>query len=366
MNNLTTRSVQITYSYSTELFSITPLIMINESEHLNLSETAKLLLNNLKPYTPQKNDRLFILPGCTIPRFKLKTFCEKEKVALVKYSDRANIIITSSTVIEKDLMSTSGCRSTSDMIDFINKYGTPQLIQLLPEIIQHNPTSICFDWLIEKKFDEMSGNRCPEKTSYHNKFAFTSDEAFMKYVNAVKAGNVYNENCILSKLNSGNIMNDTEYESIKRLLESSDAQNVKLAIEIISNCDFQLSAVNILLLLMEFGNPISNSPTKQHVNFKSLLKFFNLTQHSFTRLNYDDIVEILLNKSLLNQNNLNKMYPRLVTAAEDRLNSDYLKFNGFILSDKIKEGLKNNILDYTHDTTILRDEDFEVINPHIN
>ncbi|MBK7819405.1 MAG: hypothetical protein IPJ60_19090 [Sphingobacteriaceae bacterium] len=45
----------------------------------------------IETYTPTKGDRLWFYPGCDIPRFKVKQFCQKYDVAVVKYTEKSNI-----------------------------------------------------------------------------------------------------------------------------------------------------------------------------------------------------------------------------------------------------------------------------------
>ena len=52
-----------------------------------------------KVYTPQKNDKLYLFPECTIPRFKLKPFCDKYNVSIIRDINKANILFTKNNFI---------------------------------------------------------------------------------------------------------------------------------------------------------------------------------------------------------------------------------------------------------------------------
>ena len=40
-------------------------------------------------YEPKPKDKIYFFSGCNVPRFKVKQFCEKYKVARVKFEERA-------------------------------------------------------------------------------------------------------------------------------------------------------------------------------------------------------------------------------------------------------------------------------------
>ena len=70
--------------------------VIDNSDDNNIVETINdfviVASKPLMEYTPNKGDKLFFLPGCTVPRFKMKTFCEKYKTAMVKYKESATAL----------------------------------------------------------------------------------------------------------------------------------------------------------------------------------------------------------------------------------------------------------------------------------
>jgi len=47
-----------------------------EDSHISSSNLINSVLQD-KDYTPVKGDKIYIYPGSTIPRFKVKTFCEE-------------------------------------------------------------------------------------------------------------------------------------------------------------------------------------------------------------------------------------------------------------------------------------------------
>ena len=59
---------------------------------------------------------------------------------------------------------------------------------------------------------------------------------------------VYNQNNILRLINDSVILNNDSYDELTKILDSNDDHNIKLAMELIANCDYEKSAVYILLL----------------------------------------------------------------------------------------------------------------------
>jgi hypothetical protein len=172
---------------------------------------------------------------------------------------------------------------------------------------------------------------------------------------------VYNQNEILRRLNSGAVMDEKQYEGARQLLNSKDMENTKLAIEIMANCDFEKSSVYLLLLIRDFGHKIFNCPNRTHVNFKSLLKFFNIT--NLRGVHLDDIMSTLIDLKLLNQANLNRLEPELIEDMKSYV-SDYLIPEKIAYSEKVIKALEENILDKNADTEIVFEEP-EIINPHL-
>jgi hypothetical protein len=111
-----------------------------------------------------------------------------------------------------------------------------------------------------------------------------------------------------------------------------------------ANCNYKESAVFLLLLFKEhhFVSKMYYSKTKNHVNFKSLLNFFNLSLHR-NNLDFDNIIEKLIALDVMNNYNINILLPLINQEAINNLPSKYFKFSSIIPNDFVQEFLNVDI-----------------------
>jgi hypothetical protein len=89
------------------------------------------------------------------------------------------------------------------------------------------------------------------------------------------------------------------------------------------------------------------------------MKFFNVDNLRYN-YSYDNLIDALLKRNLLNQTNLDVLRPLLTEEAEARLSGDYYTIDKLIWSDKIVEGLRNNILDVNFNTELYEEPEEEL------
>jgi hypothetical protein len=148
---------------------------------------------------------------------------------------------------------------------------------------------------------------------------------------------------MLKQLNTGSVLDEEMYTQIHRLFESSDKENTKLAMEAMANCDFQKSAVYLLLLVKKYGEKIYNSGNRHHVNFKSLLKYFQLT--NITNISVDEMIDSLRHQKLLSIDNLNRLMPLAMEVIRESGDMDNIKVKDVELSLEAEQAIAENILD---------------------
>ncbi len=116
----------------------------------------------------------------------------------------------------------------------------------------------------------------------------------------------FSQDDILSALNNGVVMTEEMYEELRKMIGSTDKDSTKLAMEMMANCDFKESCVYLLLLVKEFGSKFYNSGAVNHVNFKSLLKYFDIKSGGVT---LDKVIDALKSKRLCTSINMSKLLP---------------------------------------------------------
>lgn len=310
-----------------------------------------------KKYVPKEKDKLYFLPGCNIPRFKLKEFCNTHKIAPVKYRVRANVVIAGPdsykelyTIKTKSLLSYDTFKK---WMDNISPLGDLRFLQLKNDLAHVNEN---FEYILLERevFQKLLSNETPfnlrinVNKSSRNTNLFEGEYSYLLCLKDQEALDIINEMAkpdsiyygqddILSELNTGMVLDDSNFDNIRNLFISNDTENAKLAMECMANCDYKKSAVQILLLLQEFGQKISSIKNKDHVNFKALLTYFGIT--NIYRVTIDDIVESLISKDLLTQESLDLFLPEVQKVMSESKGFKHFSVGNIILSDDIKNAL---------------------------
>lgn len=110
---------------------------------------------------------------------------------------------------------------------------------------------------------------------------------------------------LLYKNRNEEIILDKElYNNLKSLFKSNDRENNVVALQTLTNCNYIKSAPYILKLLFDHERTIFELREKNHVNFKSLLTFFNIHRLYNTSSTIDNCIQKLESKNLMTLENL--------------------------------------------------------------
>lgn len=312
IDNLDGKTKQIDYSI-VELFSESPF---------------KLVLKN--KYVPVAGQRLFIYPDSNIPRFKLKDFCEKHKVSVAKSKDTADVLfIHPETANKEDLYYSTDRYYTKlvyreTFIDYLKRatrVGDPKYIKIINDLANNKESIILLrDYysfesqgigkhtlpIIEPGDVDDNDNPLIPNCKKRPDYIFTVNDKQRKMLDFVQSKDFYHSDALLALLNEdGATMNEEMYKGIINLFNSSDVNDHKVAMEAMANCDYQKSAVYLLTIFYHHQDDIYNCDNKNHVNFKSFLKFFNLKAGN--SIDIDDMIERLRAKKLLTSTNLKRV-----------------------------------------------------------
>lgn len=311
------------------IFKVEPVtgrIEWDYAEHVVKEETDVLFQ---KEYIPQVKDRLYIFPGCTIPRFKLKPISEKYNIAISKTQDKANVIISDPNAdIETKYFHTVGnCYEAmkQPLLDYLRKSTASlgELIQAMENSESDTVLVSCkaaynlkekgINGRLYKLVDEDDVEHGSAKPSDVNALVdsvhlrtYITDEAKAEFLAMVNAKKLYHQDAILKLINSNSaVIDESMYQSLRSMFESKNNADIQVAMEAMANCDIEKSITYLLLLYKEYGRyRLYNHPSKHHVNFKSLTKYLLGKGHYMNNLDIDNCVEILRDKGLLNSQNL--------------------------------------------------------------
>jgi len=252
-------------------------------------------------YTPKEGDKIHFLPDCTVPRFKIKDYCEKYKVSVVRDPDKANAIFGIDKYLEGFIQNSYEYQVPVDIYNqFISKFfgeGTINHMKHRGVIKQLDSSFILTGSTDSCIIDETLSIEMEQTYDLYEFFKQEKGtlEKFLEYLDP--EGRYFHQNDILKSINT-NVMTREMYDEIKTMLSSDDKDNHVIALEIMTNSDYEKSCIWLLLLFKEYGNPIYDCNTRHHVNFKALIEFLDI-KGEIHRINSDRIISILRKKKLL-------------------------------------------------------------------
>ena len=354
-------------------------------------------LNVLKGlYVPVAKDRLYIFPDCNIPRFKVKGFCETNKTSVAKFKDTANIWFSNEDNIKNSYFEEFNYCATITkraILKYLGeaklRYNGTDLSKLIIDIensqsnfvlIHRNLVWNCknygffrgpkYEFVEESDLvshddngDELPYDKtlieCDPDTDY---YYFENAEKEAEYTKLLAHGNVYDESALVSLLNSELVMDKEIYEGMKNLFESDDNSNHRVAMESMANCDYLKSAIYLLFLVKDYKNKMYNSDMKNHINFKSFLRFFdiNVKYH----MSFDDIVEILIKKDIMTKECLALLMPFATEQVLESGETKYFKATNVVHSPEVEEAMQKHVP--VQPTLVEEEEVLEIPTPEVN
>jgi hypothetical protein len=254
--------------------------------------TLRELLNS-KKYVAKKDDILYFDSHCKVPRFKLKNVCEKYNLSITRDISKATKIFIADELISKNFKNTTyntiGIDCFKEILNTIFPPDYEPANEIRDAVNTCTGMYVGFKYAARDIFNHVLVK--PILAKYYPDTDDPSDYAsdletndyYIIYdpsedckINIVEDDRIYLEDQIIKYLNQDNVMDNESYQNVLSLFQSSDTGNHMLAMEIMANCDFRKSAPYLLLLFENYRNLICNNPSRNHVNFRSFLRFFNL------------------------------------------------------------------------------------------
>ena len=135
---------------------------------------------------------------------------------------------------------------------------------------------------------------------YSSGVYFVEDE-YRSMLDSIQNKPIFDESELLALINGDDAVTITAevYQQLVKMFESSDQDNHIMAMEIMANSNYVDSALYLLLLLEGFEHKISSCNTRNHVNFKSMVSYFNMAVKEIGNLDPDRVASKLIDLSLL-------------------------------------------------------------------
>ena len=139
---------------------------------------------------------------------------------------------------------------------------------------------------------------------------------------------------LLYKNRTEEVIIDKElYNNLNSLFGSNDRENQVVALQALANCNYIKSAPYILKLLFDYSNSIYNLRERNHINFKSLLTFFNIERLYSSHSTIDNCIQKLNSKKLMSLENLQILID-LYNVNDFGIHSNYLTISKLVLTDQ--------------------------------
>lgn len=312
-----------------------------------------------KNYTPGMNDKLFFLPGVNIPRVKLKNLTTNYNIKTVRdVADATHIFAgkdTSAKIGEVQWHYTLDTIALNNFIqiakDDIDSYDYSKLLLAAADydksfiycnyntrrvLLGYDNVLPCMsDLKFQQNLLKLEYNSSSRVTTIKSDFETLYDD--------ISQCTLYSENGLLAHVNGDDavIIDETVFDQLKTMLQSSDDDNATLALEIMANCNYSDSLLYLEMLFKECAHQISNCNAKKHVNFKSLLSYLN-KNNRYLDTNLDNIVESLISKKVLSQDKLDVLINRYHEELHHYGSTQYFKVKTFTMNTEILELLNSN------------------------
>lgn len=346
-------------------------------------DPEKNVISKTVDYTPTPKDKLHLVSGVTIPRSKVKNLKEEYSIASVRDLDKATHIVLSNKVLENMWDSDWCYRIKTDLLkkwinDFLELPGIQKLDDYYAKQNKTKMEAFCLNYnedyaflnywtnsnfisdpntlsLLGMTLTDLNGKfvaRADQMPRESDQFTYTirhyiDEEDYTKLTQWIKSGLPFvDQNDIIGLLNGSDAttLDETMYESICDMFNSGDDDNHVVAMEIMANCHYRSSILYLSLLFYKYGHKMEYVHERNHVNFKALASYMELTT-SYLRMDINDVVKTLRNNGSLTKTNMDKVLKYIgddVCSGETEL----IKIKSVTLSESLLKELNMN---YTYE-----------------
>lgn len=263
---------------------------------------------NAKGYVPTKGDTIYLLPGVNIPRMKLKDLALNLGIRVVRDPAKATVVFSGKSSVGKVTTSTwYYFADANTILENVKKLCNDDyyIDKLDVAISSTGAERVCSNW------SDMRNTLCNGNTTiYESQYFYGIEPEYQETYDAIQGKPIYCESELITNINGDDstIIDYDVYQQLKSMFKSTDNDNHILAMEIMANSHYENSVLYLLMLISDFSGIISNTHTKNHVNFKSMLAYFNWIPRQVSHMAADDIIKIIDGKGLLTLDMIKILY----------------------------------------------------------
>jgi len=353
-------SLEYVYNSENEIKNI-----IDRSD--NGFNTHNLVDLQSQKYTPQMKDKIYFMSGVTVPRVKLKDLAVKYKIRTTTDIENATVIVGSSHASDK-LVSSSWfykcCKfRLKAFLDYAKKeavldgYYYDAIMQIIEPYLEDDNVKYFLTNHSTQRYLHVRGQNMPEDIikAYEevdanvdkgylqgirnsSNYYWTISDRNLKFLEETAGKTIVEQNALLEVINGDDCttIDETTYENLRNMLNSSDSDNHVMAMEIMANCNYKESMLYLCFLFhYHWDDQMYSCKSKNHVNFKSLKNYMGVGSYY---AHVDTIFNVLSDHNALDSENIAKVVSEFKEYFYDQNgNSDFIKVKSVELSESKSE-----------------------------
>lgn len=342
-------------------------------EQTHFLRETKLDDDFLMSYQPAKGDKIYFMPGCNVPRIKMKDLGLKYGIKTVRDYEEANVIIggdsTASKILDRRwfyFIPTSVFKAFVEIHK--DALDVKEIDDINTALEFYDDEYLICDWKDLRFFTDDEYTHYEEltklndfkdiKSSSISVAAVESD--YKKLYNYILTTPITHESAILEHMNSEDavLIDEQMFEQLSEMLRSSDNDNTILAMEIMANCNYKESLLYLEMLFHDHYYNISQSSTKNHVNFKSLLSYLNKDK-SYLATDLDDMIKSLAKHNVLTKDKLDILLKKYNHEIIQRGSTDHFLVKSVTISDEMLAKLKSDYTYYINEEDADKETEFQ-------
>jgi hypothetical protein len=304
----------------------------------------KAFQKQLKPFAPNNGDKIYFTKDVTIPFAKLKDFMISHNVKRTTDIDKADTVVLSNDFLYE--YTSSAFWHIAKREELINQIETgnndvqSELGHLLETLNNSEAFYIIFD---NSTWNALTNYNC------HYRLDFETGDWKKLYIfynpdhvsDLISNKTLVHELSILKNINGdeATVITDELYLQLDQIIQSSDTDNLIVAMEIMANCKYVESLPYLLVLFKKHCHSFYYSSTKNHINFKALRTFIGHLDSSL-EIEVDAMLNVLIQYKQLTEENLNIIFDKIYmeydivhTRNSGRYNIKSLEFSEITLND---------------------------------
>ena len=284
-------------------------------------------------------DKVFIMPGVSIPRYKIREKGKELGFDIVRSLSKATKVIFNKKQVLDEMVNKKNDMyiKSVHLINLFNHFNLEIPEELTSTDIDDK---VFINWNIYRVLRRIENDYSVNNDfdSYHCYTYTFKETVYEELINDLLTGTkvILSDADIIKQCNGSGALNE---ESYKRLVSMfANYQNQEIALELLCNCDYESSMVYILKLLSKFN--FRNMPGTNHINYKSFRNY--MVTHWDLDPNYYggdimDIVRRLLSKNKLTKEYLNLFKPEILEYLKRYGENDIFKITSIQMVDQYKE-----------------------------